>query len=214
MKKFLIILVIATTGTQMSNSQDFLTLWNNPNSNFYEIKAAAKEYFKDKDQGVETEYSRYSRWEYFVEGRVYPSGDLSLLNTANVFHDIRLFEEVAPKLKSQPVWEPNGVDKFDNLVGHYSPGIGRIDRVAVDPTDSKIMYIGAPSGDVQAFVDENLKWETEKQLNFGLNAGILNEKVTLTFYKVFMFQYTTCCITYIFSYEMQYRKNLYKVFLD
>ena len=96
MKKILFTLTIGMLAFQLSYSQDFQSIWNDPSANFYEIQAAAKEYFKDKDQGVETEYSRYKRWEYFVEERVYPSGDLSLLNSTKLFHEIRLFNEVAP----------------------------------------------------------------------------------------------------------------------
>ena len=33
-----------------ATAQDFHTLFNDPTANFYDIKAAAKEYFKDKDQ--------------------------------------------------------------------------------------------------------------------------------------------------------------------
>jgi hypothetical protein len=124
MRKSLFTLAIGLVVIQLSYSQDFHSIWNDPKANFYEIKAAANEYFKDKDQGIETDYSRYKRWEYFVEERVYPSGDLSLLNSTKLFHEISLFNEVTPKLKSQPQWEARGVSKFDNIAGHYSPGVG------------------------------------------------------------------------------------------
>ncbi len=162
----------------MVNSQDFHSLWNNPEANFYEIKAAAKEYFKDKDQGLETDYSRYMRWEWFVEERVYPSGDLSLLNSDKLFHEIRLFDEVAPKLKSQPTWLDLGVEKFDNINGHWSPGLGRIDRIAVDPTDSRIMYIGAPSGGLWKTYDRGQNWTplTDNLPSMGVSGIALNPK--------------------------------------
>jgi len=155
-KLFTTILIFLVSFTL--NAQNFHELWNSANANFYDIKAAAEVYFKDKDQGIETEYSRYKRWEYFVEDRVYPSGDLSLLNSTKLFEEIRLFQEVAPALKSQPQWKSHGVNKFNNMSGHYSPGVGRIDRVAVDPTDSRIMYIGAPSGGLWKSYDRGLNW--------------------------------------------------------
>ncbi len=176
MKKILFFLAIAFVGTQFSNSQDFDAIWNDPEANFYEIKAAAQEYFKDKDQGIETDYSRYKRWEYFVEERVYPSGDLSLLNSTKLFQEVRLFEEVAPRLKSQPQWKSHGVDKFDNDSGHYSPGVGRIDRVAVDPTDSRIMYIGAPSGGLWKTYDRGENWTalTDNLPTLGISGIAIN----------------------------------------
>ncbi|MCD6345958.1 MAG: T9SS type A sorting domain-containing protein, partial [Bacteroidales bacterium] len=141
-----------------SSAQDFQTLWNDPDANFYTIKAAAREYFKDKDQGLETDYSRYMRWESFVEPRVYPSGDLSLLNSENLFNEIRLFESATPKLKSQPNWIELPVDKYDNIAGHWSPGVGRIDRMAVDPTNAEIIYAGAPSGGLLKSIDRGQTW--------------------------------------------------------
>ena len=178
MKKTVLIIAIAAFCLLQANAQDFYPLWNKPDANFYEIKAAAKEYFKDKDQGEETDYSRYMRWEWFVEERVYPSGDLSLLNSDKLFHEIRLFEEVAPRLKSQPEWIPLGVDKYDNVDGHWSPGVGRIDRIAVDPTDSKIMYIGAPSGGLWKTYDRGLTWTslTDHLPTLGVSGIALNPK--------------------------------------
>ena len=178
MRITLFTLAIGLVVTQLSYSQDFHTIWNDPKANFYEIKAAANEYFKNKEQGIETEYSRYKRWEYFVEERVYPSGDLSLLNSTKLFHEIRLFKEVAPKLKSQPQWEARGVNKFDNMAGHYSPGVGRIDRVAVDPTDSKIMYIGAPSGGLWKSIDRGKNWRclTDYLPTLGVSGIAINPK--------------------------------------
>ena len=178
MKNTLLILAVSLLGIQTAYSQDFHTIWNDPEANFYEIKAAAREYFKDKDQGIETEYSRYMRWEWAVENRVYPSGDLSLLNGNNLFNEIRLFEEVAPRLKSQPQWTNHGVKKYDNIAGHYSPGVGRIDRVAVDPTDARIMYIGAPSGGLWKTYDSGKNWVplTDNLPTLGISGIAINPK--------------------------------------
>ena len=176
MKKQILTLAIALIAFQLSYSQDFYDIWNDPGANFYDIKAAAEKYFQDKDKGMETEYSRYKRWEWFVEDRVFPSGDLSLLNSENLFREIRLFDEVAPRLKSQPAWENLGVDKFDNIDGHWSPGIGRIDRMAVDPTDSRIMYIGAPSGGLWKTYDRGETWTplTDNLPSMGVSGLAIN----------------------------------------
>lgn len=160
------------------SAQDFHALWNSPTANFYEIKAAAEEYFKDKNQGPETEYSRYKRWEYFVEQRVYPSGDLSLLDANKLFEEVRLFESTTPKLKSQPTWIELPVDKYDNIAGHWSPGVGRIDRMAVDPTNSEIMYIGSPAGGLLKTTDRGKTWKplSDKLPTMGVSGIAINPK--------------------------------------
>jgi photosystem II stability/assembly factor-like uncharacterized protein len=159
MKSILITICLAAfCMTSTSSAQDFHSIWSDPSANFYTIKEAAKVYFADKDKGEETEYSRYMRWEYFVEQRVYPSGDLSLMNSEKLYHEIRLFEELSPKFKTEPSWIELPVDKFDNMAGHWSPGIGRIDRMAVDPTDSKIIYAGSPAGGLLKSIDRGETW--------------------------------------------------------
>ncbi len=157
-------------------AQDFHTLWNDPNANFYDIKAAAELYFADKDQSPETEYSRYKRWEHFVEPRVYPSGDLTLMNIGQVYDELKLFKETSRRLKSQPVWTELPVDKFDNISGHWSPGIGRIDRVAVDPTNSATIYAGSPAGGLLKSTDRGRTWRAlgDDLPTMGINGIAIN----------------------------------------
>ena len=175
MKRF--ISVILTAGLSLVlTAQDFHTLFEDPNANFYAIKAAAEAYFQDKDQGPETEYSRYKRWEEIVEPRVYPSGDLSLLNINHLYQEIRLFQQNSRSLKSQPAWEELPVDKFDNIAGHWSPGVGRIDRVAVDPTNSAIIYAGSPAGGVLKSIDRGRTWRAmgDDLPTLGINGIVIN----------------------------------------
>lgn len=176
MKSILLTVFLGVFCFSNSSAQNFHQLFNDPDANFYEIKAAAVEYFKDKDQAPETEYSRYMRWEHFVESRVYPSGDLTLLNTNKLYHEVKLFESTAPKLKSQPQWIELPVDKFDNIAGHWSPGIGRIDRVAIDPTNSEIIYAGAPSGGLLKSEDRGKTWRvlTDNLPTMGVSGIAIN----------------------------------------
>ena len=176
MKSVLFTVLLGIICFSGSSAQDFHQLFNDPDANFYEIKAAATEYFKDKDQAPETEYSRYMRWEHFVESRVYPSGDLTLLNTNKLYHEVKLFESSAPKLKSQPSWIELPVDKFDNMAGHWSPGIGRVDRMAVDPTNSEIIYMGSPSGGLLKSEDRGKTWRvlTDNLPTMGVSGIAIN----------------------------------------
>lgn len=157
-------------------AQDFHQLFADPNANFYDIKAAAEVYFQDKDQGPETDYSRYKRWEEIVEPRVYPSGDLSLMRISDLYYELEVFQANVPKLKNQPLWEELPVDKFDNIAGHWSPGVGRIDRVAVDPTNSAIIYAGAPSGGILKSTDRGATWRsvTDDLPTMGINGIAIN----------------------------------------
>ncbi|MDZ4663771.1 MAG: hypothetical protein SGJ15_02740 [Bacteroidota bacterium] len=50
--------------------------------NFYTIQNAFNDHWKDKDNSVKGHgYKQYKRWEYFMEARVYPSGNIYLPST-------------------------------------------------------------------------------------------------------------------------------------
>ncbi len=83
MKKQLLLLIFLPI--QMSlMAQSWVELIHDSSKNFYDVQAAANDYFKDKDisqPGIG--YKAYKRWEYYMEKRVYPSGDIRLPSIYN-----------------------------------------------------------------------------------------------------------------------------------
>lgn len=132
---------------------------NDPKANFFEVQKSANEYFKKVGTGKGTGYVQYKRWEHENSSRSYPSGELSLSGPDKAKKEFNLFRKKT-KLKSAEVstWESLGPDNINENNGHYSPGLGRVDRIAIDPNNENVLYIGGPTNGVWKSVDGGLNW--------------------------------------------------------
>jgi len=127
--------------------------------NFYEVQKAFNEYFTDRFTGKGSGWKQFKRWEYFMEQRVYPTGNR--INHAQVWNEMMKFREKYPQDRNpgRSNWEPLGPDNWTDITGHWNPGLGRINVIARDPFDSLTIYIGAPSGGLWKTTDEGENWE-------------------------------------------------------
>jgi len=55
--------------------QHWSDMMTDPSVNFYEVQAAFNEYWEGKEIEKGKGYKQFKRWEYFMEQRVYPSGE-------------------------------------------------------------------------------------------------------------------------------------------
>lgn len=125
--------------------------------NFYEIQKAFDNYWKDKTISKGKGYKQFKRWEYFVEPRVYPYGEIP-------YSVIQ--QEMVNSLNNQSEASSNswvfvGPSKVPKDIQTEKPGgAGRINCIAFHPTDSNIIWLGAPSGGAWKSVDGGLSWST------------------------------------------------------
>ena len=78
MKKTLLLatfLFLACTNFNFVRSQSWVTMMQDPDKNFYEVKQEFEKYWQDKSDRKSKGYTPYKRWEEFMEPRVYPSGN-------------------------------------------------------------------------------------------------------------------------------------------
>ena len=82
MKKSLVMLGLILVSKNYF-SQKWVEMSTQPNANLYEIQKEFEKSFEGKDLSIKsTGYKIFKRWEYFVAPRVYPTGDLSVMNQA------------------------------------------------------------------------------------------------------------------------------------
>ncbi|MBN1413724.1 MAG: T9SS type A sorting domain-containing protein [Bacteroidales bacterium] len=124
---------------------------------FYDIQQAFNEYWKNKEPEKGKGYKPFKRWEYFMEPRIHPSGKLS---------SITLWQAIQEKQNAKSLWStadviwtflgPSevSVDINSKKIG----GAGRINCIAFHPTDSSIMWTGAPSGGIWITTDGGKHW--------------------------------------------------------
>lgn len=115
---------------------------NNQTENFYDIQEKFNKYHQDSISRKKAGYKQFKRWEWFVEQRVYPSGDLSQL---------KLPSQISKPLKDYNLdWQyfgPDQIPLYINTPDRIS-GMGRINCVEFHPFDVNTFWVGAPSGGV------------------------------------------------------------------
>ncbi|MCG6189371.1 GEVED domain-containing protein [Maribellus maritimus] len=139
--------------------QQYLKMINDQKSSIFEIQKAANEYFSKVGTGKGTGYKQYKRWEHENWSKAYPLGNINFQGVDMSKKEFDQFKNrTYTKSADINVWKSLGPDNINTNNGHYSPGLGRIDRIAVDPEHENILYIGGPTNGVWKSVDGGLNW--------------------------------------------------------
>jgi len=168
MKKFVLsILFIASLFCYNSaNSQEMMvdgvpkwfTMMQDPGVNFYDVQQEAERYFESVGTGRGTMYKIYKRWEYMNYDRTFPTGERP--KQAHLWNEMKNFNEnYTSRGREGGNWQELGPKVWQDNTGHWNPGIGRVEVVAVDPNDSNVIYIGAPAGGCWKTTNEGETWE-------------------------------------------------------
>src|SRR3954464_1720252 len=98
LRKSFPLIIAASLLYSPADSQDWVKKMQNPDVNFYDVQRSFNQYwereekkekfksfftFRAKTEKENEGYVMYKRWENYVEPRVYPTGDRSLLNKTN-----------------------------------------------------------------------------------------------------------------------------------
>ncbi|MGD2033503.1 MAG: hypothetical protein PVF73_00495, partial [Bacteroidales bacterium] len=125
---------------------------------FYEIRNAFNDYWKNKEVTKGKGYKQFRRWEYFMEPRVYPSGNID-----NPAYQKAFWEKISDNStdKASPMWIGIGPANAPFTINTTNKtGNGRINCVAFHPDDPDIIYAGAPSGGFWVSENGGNSWNT------------------------------------------------------
>ncbi len=116
---------------------------NNKNFTFYEVQQDFNKYWQGKTPRKGQGYKVFKRWEEYMAPRVYPTGNMTLPSTnyANFlkWQGTNGGSERSPSgnwIEVGPLSKPTG----------YDAGVGRVDFIHFDPTNSNTMYVSTPDG--------------------------------------------------------------------
>ncbi|MDX2173359.1 MAG: T9SS type A sorting domain-containing protein [Bacteroidota bacterium] len=150
-------------------SQNWVEKMQQPNSNFYDIQQDFNMYWADKDISVPGNgYKAYKRWEYFVEPRVYPSGNLGLLKlSAQNFqsyiesNQINSFKQVGSASQiASTTWTATG--PLGAMTGSANNGLprkaGRDNFITFHPSTLNTFWVGSPAGGLWKTTDNGVTW--------------------------------------------------------
>ena len=163
------------------NSTDEKTwydLYQDDQSNFYEIRDAFNRYMQGKDLGKTKGWKQMRRWESFWEPRVFPSGKFPAPDVA-----MKEWNEMNIKNNGQPdfgSWSFLGPQSVPTGGG----GAGRVNCVLFHPSDTSIIWVGAPAGGLWKTTDGGLTWSTNTDLlaSLGVTDIVINPSNTNEMY--------------------------------
>jgi len=172
LRKSIALFVSSCLLSATSFSQDWVTKLQDPSVNFYDVQKSFNDYwkkeekkekfksffsFRNKTEKESESYVLYKRWEHFIEPRVYPSGDRTILTKGH---------EELEKLIANPAqrssmmvggnWTPLGAFAVPTNGG----GAGRLNCVAFHPTNSNILWVGSPAGGLWKSTNAGISWTT------------------------------------------------------
>lgn len=99
-------------------------------------------------------YNQFKRWEYLMEARTFPSGNLPDPSIAMKEYDSYKAAHPESFGTRSANWTPVGAA----VVPGNGGGVGRINVIRFDPNNSNTMYIGAAGGGVWKSVDGGASW--------------------------------------------------------
>lgn len=154
-------------------AQSWVEKMQDPNANFYAIKADFESYWQTHDRTEKGKgYKAFKRWENFVERRVYPSGNLSQLTlTAKNYETfLKKYTEQIPvngrgiggaNLIASSTWTPIGpMGAINGNAGGQLLKSGRLNFITITPGNANTLWIGAPAGGLWKSTNGGTSWST------------------------------------------------------
>lgn len=172
MKKIILLLLCVFLFNSLM-AQSWVEMVGKPGANFYDIQKAFYEYYKDKDINVKGNgYKQFKRWEYIVEPRVYPSGELSVMDQAskNYADFLREYYSFQNNNKSSSTamsatWMPVGpMGSPTGSLGGIPCGAGKDNAIVFHPTNTLTIYACSANGGLWESTNGGVSWSTNHEL--------------------------------------------------
>jgi hypothetical protein len=190
-RKLLLATCVSFLFISSASSQKFLRIAEESQSkNFEEIVEEAEHYYdslealkKDRikdeeDDEDEDELEHFYRWKYFNESRLTADGKIVNVSKKVMEEYVKylLANKKSGKLAAAVAgsnttgnWSSLGPTSRQMIGSGYSSGIGRVNCIVVDPSNSTIIYAGSPSGGLWRSTTGGNSWTC---LTDGINATI------------------------------------------
>jgi len=146
-----------------------------PSYNFYEVVDKAEKHFAGIDKDAKgSGWKPFQRWKFNNEYKYYPDGVRSNVDPYFAKTQYQKFLKNNPTQKTlfNGNWRELGPSTIDSITGHYSAGLGRVEDLYIDPTDSNRIYLGSRSGGFWRSIDGGQNWvvTTDSLFATGVNA--------------------------------------------
>ena len=154
----------------LSFSQQWKDMANDPNINLYDVVAEAESYFLNVDKTRKgSGWKAYQRWLHENEPKYYPSGNRNNIESSFVSKEFKEFvskNSDSNKKIFDNGWEELGPYYIEEVTGHYAVGLGRIESFYIDPNNENRIFLGSRSGGFWKTLDGGESWENTTDFLF------------------------------------------------
>lgn len=158
------------------SAQSWKEMMDDPQVNIYQVVQAAEAYFQHIDKNAKgSGWKTYQRWLFENEPKYYPSGDRSNIDPYFASKAYQGFSgHISSPARSlfHAGWEELGPYYIEQVTGHYSLGLGRVESFYADPNDTMRIYLGSRSGGFWRTLDGGATWSgstTDSMFATGVN---------------------------------------------
>ena len=164
MKKILplLILLVISFTTKAQTQIKYLDMMNDSNANFYDVKAEFENYWSTHPYVRGCGFNIFKRWAYFMEPRVYPTGNMRGVGPSKAIEELNNFYLANPNAKMATTtattsnWTPLG--PFGTPVAGF--GTGRLQCIRFNPTNLNHIFVGTAAGGLWQSTNGGTSWTT------------------------------------------------------
>jgi hypothetical protein len=164
MKK-IIPLLICLVFTISAQAQKWVEMMNDPKANFYDTKKEFDNYWKDRPYERGKGFKVFKRWCWFVEPRVYPSGNMEFASRA------KAYEEFQKYLETNPLAKTIGTSAVTATTANWTPlgpfgspsgggDAGRLQCIRFLPGNNSVIFVGTAAGGLWVSTNSGASWTT------------------------------------------------------
>lgn len=179
---FLIGILILFPINSTAQEQNFRTLILDSTANYFEIVNNERAFLKPlktkTDKKSKKQIKQFERWAAFWKDRILPDG--SFVSSAYNYSQWKIENKKIQNKFSKPSsivnWAFVGPSTPPVSVESYYPGMGRVNTIAFNGSDTSILYIGSPSGGVWKSTDGGASWQPKGDdfPNMGVSDIVIN----------------------------------------
>ncbi|SHJ48998.1 Por secretion system C-terminal sorting domain-containing protein [Aquimarina spongiae] len=163
-KVLLLIIFLINSINYQGYSQELFELMQEEDIKVNRLERLGNKYYKNRDKGKGSGYKLYMRNLYWAKRNQNANGRIisnrKVVDESNKFRKL-WSQNASPDLKNNTKnngWQELGPFSWTRTRS-WSPGLGRIVSIAVEPANQQIIYAGSPGGGIWKSVDAGQSWE-------------------------------------------------------
>lgn len=154
------------------------TIDESKSKNFKEIVEDVEKFYKNRDKGKGSGYKQFKRWEYFNSTRLLDGKKITNISKKEIDEFLKYKRARANRRTDESEaslfsgnWKSFGPLDHQIIGNGYSDGLGRINCIAVDPSNNNIIYAGTPGGGLWKTTNGGSNWAPLTD-NFSATIGV------------------------------------------